>query len=586
MFSPGDRFPSDLGGGIVTRVGTGSTSLVYVVQADDGRRVAYKTCRDEHLQDHAVLGRLKYEAALTLLLEPHECVVESYSYDVLAGRGYLLMQAVGADDGPSNLQQLNRTLPASAQLMCMIGFGVIGALQHVYNQGCLGHFDLKPSNILLEVVDGMPIPVVGDWGSALMDLPQGDARRYRSANPYVSIRPTAATSKGWVTPAYASPELLRAGPLEVDGRLCDIYALGRCLIDMLLIRPAQGVRLKRNSLVKALQETSIYPGERSVFRDVAQLLLDMTATQPGKRLSDLDEAAQRLLQLMPGQPDWDWVKAGWDSRGSTSWGHRVLGLHKLGRDDLAGLLLEAAPISTVDNLEVFLDADGLRMLVPEKLSALLAERARATDASLEDMSAAVRGYIFGGQYDEARALLAELGSVVVSGPRKEGATWHASLLDEINQHEGATALRSGQYLVLEGRFELGLAELNRARELRQEDPEVWYHLGLVHYSLQAYGAAEECYREATRLQPTSSKAWNNLGLCLLAQDSQEEAVECFERAACDPGDAKSLYNLAQLALDDGEEERARELLLAAIRRDPGYRLAHSALQELSREADG
>ena len=89
---------------------------------------------------------------------------------------------------------------------------------HHAHQRALIHRDLKPLNILVQMVDGEALPKIIDFGLALGTLPGSSAR--------------LEAGKAVGTPGYMSPEQKMPSPAGIDAR-SDVYALGAILAQCL-----------------------------------------------------------------------------------------------------------------------------------------------------------------------------------------------------------------------------------------------------------------------------------------------------------------------------------------------------------------
>ena len=97
---------------------------------------------------------------------------------------------------------------------------VCQAIQHAHQKGII-HRDVKPSNILIALHDGRPVPKVIDFGIAKA------TRQPLSDN-------TIFTQLGQIigTFEYMSPEQAEVSGLDIDTR-SDIYSLGVLLYELL-----------------------------------------------------------------------------------------------------------------------------------------------------------------------------------------------------------------------------------------------------------------------------------------------------------------------------------------------------------------
>ncbi len=50
-------------------------------------------------------------------------------------------------------------------------------------------------------------------------------------------------------------------------------------------------------------------------------------------------------------------------------------------------------------------------------------------------------------------------------------------------------------------YELAKLAFNRAKELKENDPNIWFNLARVHYELKEYKVALECTRHCLELSP-------------------------------------------------------------------------------------
>src|SRR5213594_1743364 len=98
---------------------------------------------------------------------------------------------------------------------------VCQAIQHAHQKGII-HREIKPSNILVTLHDGVPVPKVIDFGIAKATSGQTltDKTIFTAFEQFIG------------TPAYMSPEQAEMSGLDIDTR-SDIYALGVLLYELL-----------------------------------------------------------------------------------------------------------------------------------------------------------------------------------------------------------------------------------------------------------------------------------------------------------------------------------------------------------------
>jgi eukaryotic-like serine/threonine-protein kinase len=115
---------------------------------------------------------------------------------------------------------------------------VCQAVQHAHQKGII-HRDLQPSNILVCLYDGRPVPKVIDFGLAkAMHQPLTEHTLYTAHGLMLG------------TPLYMSPEQAELNNLNVDTR-ADTYSLGVLLYELLTgTTPLEKKQFKRSGLVQ------------------------------------------------------------------------------------------------------------------------------------------------------------------------------------------------------------------------------------------------------------------------------------------------------------------------------------------------
>lgn len=114
----------------------------------------------------------------------------------------------------------------------------------------------------------------------------------------------------------------------------------------------------------------------------------------------------------------------------------------------------------------------------------------------------------------------------------------------------AARLRYGAYLAREGILELAVAELEAARDLEPENPEVRREMGIAYLLSGSYTGAIEALREAASLDPDDGDTRFLFGLAALRAGEVADAAE-------------ELHGAASVLTDDGEVQLVAALACAS-----------------------
>jgi tetratricopeptide (TPR) repeat protein len=154
------------------------------------------------------------------------------------------------------------------------------------------HRDLKPGNILV-TAEGEPKLL--DFGIA--KLIDGEAGLEQTA-----------TANVFLTPMYASPEILRGHPATVAS---DIYSLGVVLYELLAgRRPFDAAKLSPAALIEAVTQKDILPPSvaagsiqrEALDADLDSIALKALAKNPEERYASAAQLADDIQRYLDGQP--------------------------------------------------------------------------------------------------------------------------------------------------------------------------------------------------------------------------------------------------------------------------------------------
>jgi eukaryotic-like serine/threonine-protein kinase len=202
---------------ILEKVGEGGCGVVYVAEQTEPvrRRVALKVIK-LGMDTKQVVARFEAERqALAMMDHPNIAkVLDAGTTET--GRPYFIMELVRGIRITDYCDQ--EKVPTRERLELFIQ--ICHAIQHAHQKGII-HHHIKPSNILVTLHDGVPVPKVIDFGIA-----KATEGRLTDATVYTQLHQFIGT------PAYMSPEQAEMSGLDVDTR-SDIYSLGVLLYELL-----------------------------------------------------------------------------------------------------------------------------------------------------------------------------------------------------------------------------------------------------------------------------------------------------------------------------------------------------------------
>jgi tetratricopeptide (TPR) repeat protein len=273
---------------LVEAIGEGGMGTVWMAQQTEPvkRLVALKVIK-AGMDSKQVLARFEAERqALALMDHPNIARVLDAGATA-AGRPFFVMELVKGVSITHYCDEHRLTLRQRLELFVP----VCQAIQHAHQKGII-HRDVKPSNVLVCLYDGRPVPKVIDFGIA------------KAAGPQLTEQ-TLVTGFGTVvgTLEYMSPEQAEVNQLDIDTR-SDIYSLGVLLYELLTgTTPLDRQRLREAAMLEVLR-----------------LIREEEPPRPSTRLSESKDAlptisAQRqselakLTRLVRGELDWVVMKA-------------------------------------------------------------------------------------------------------------------------------------------------------------------------------------------------------------------------------------------------------------------------------------
>jgi hypothetical protein len=274
---------------LLQKIGEGGCGVVYMAEQEEPvrRRVALKIIK-LGMETKSVIARFEAERqALAMMDHPNIArVFDAGATD--RGPPYFVMELVrGAkvtDYSDHNQLDIGRRLDLFIQ--------VCHAIQHAHQKGII-HGDINPSNLLVTLHDGIPVPKVIDFGISKATEPRLSDRLLFTA--YAQLIGT---------PTYMSPEQAEMSGLDIDTR-SDIYSLGVLLYELLTGRtPFDGRELLKAGLDEMRRTLREKEPPRPSSRLAALPAPELAATA-ARRATE----SRKLVASLHGDLDWIVMRA-------------------------------------------------------------------------------------------------------------------------------------------------------------------------------------------------------------------------------------------------------------------------------------
>lgn len=274
---------------LLEKIGEGGCGVVYMAEQEEPvrRRVALKIIK-LGMETKSVIARFEAERqALAMMDHPNIArVFDAGATD--RGPPYFVMELVR---GVKITKYCDENRLDTRQRLDLF-VQICHAIQHAHQKGII-HGDIKPSNIMVALHDGVPVPKVIDFGiSKATEARLTDKLLFTAYAQLIG------------TPAYMSPEQAEMGGVDIDTR-SDIYSLGVLLYELLTGRTPFDSKELLAAGLDAMRKTL---REREPARPSARLKTleraELTQAAEWRRTEP-----SRLVSLLQGDLDWIVMKA-------------------------------------------------------------------------------------------------------------------------------------------------------------------------------------------------------------------------------------------------------------------------------------
>jgi eukaryotic-like serine/threonine-protein kinase len=321
---------------LIDRLGEGGLGEVYLSYQEEPirRKVALKLIKAD-MNTPEVAERFRSEIRAIGILD-HPNIARALDAGTLSdGRPYCVMDYVPGIAITDYCDRNRLTIRERLQMFVQ----VCRAIQHAHEKGII-HRDIKASNVLVAVQDGVAVPKIIDFGVV-------KALNQRLTDQH------AITLHGQLigTPDYMSPEQAEMLGLNIDVRT-DIYSLGVLLYELLVgSLPFDPTTLRESGV----------DGIKRIIREVDAIPLSHRLIRPGSQSETVAHKRRTDLKTLKRQlfGDLEWITRKAMEKDST---RRYKSASELGADIERHLNSEpvlAAPRSAIYRLKKFAgDSEG------------------------------------------------------------------------------------------------------------------------------------------------------------------------------------------------------------------------------------
>jgi serine/threonine protein kinase len=393
---------------------------------------------------------------------------------------------------------------------------VCHAVQHAHQKGII-HRDIKPTNVMVAMVDGQPVPKIIDFGVAkALDQSLSDQS------------PSERFTQMVGTPLYMSPEQASLDVPDIDTR-SDIYSLGVLLYELLAGTAPYDMdqfdKVAYGEFRRIKQEEQPPPPSVRVN--------SLTGKQLGVVASQRGVSPVRFRRLLHGELDWIVMKAldrDRQARYQTARGLAADVQRYLNNDPV-----EAAPSTTWYTTRKVVSRHVGLITAASLIAATLI---LGTAVSVWQAVRATRAERLATQ----RAIIAD------------NALKAADLAHQQSLRNRAQALSAnGSFLMAVKKYELALQQFQAACNIDPESPFLnnnyaWFLANCPDARYSDPPLAVELAEKAVAAVPDEGMFWNTLGVSHYRAGNWRAAVEALQRSAQLFGDTGIGFNAVFLAM--------------------------------------
>jgi serine/threonine protein kinase len=273
---------------LLQQLGEGGMGTVFMAEQTRPvlRKVALKVIK-AGMDSRQIIARFEAERQALAMMDHVNIARVLDAGTTQSGRPYFVMELIHGV--PITKYCDDNHLSPRARLELFVP--VCQAIQHAHQKGII-HRDVKPSNVMVTLYDGKPIPKVIDFGVA-----KATEQKLTERTLFTQFGTMVGTFE------YMSPEQAEISALGVDTR-SDIYSLGVLLYELLTGSTPLSHRRVREA----------------AYAEILRMIKEEEPSKPSTRLSDSGEAlasisAQRdmepskLTRLLRGELDWIVMKS-------------------------------------------------------------------------------------------------------------------------------------------------------------------------------------------------------------------------------------------------------------------------------------